>query len=83
MYVLIVVKSFGCDGGWKPNCYAVELYQQEPFWHNIESSLSDWAAENVKSGHSHWKIAQEILRNGYFCETEGCLYTYTIDRVGE
>mgnify|MGYP003605581604 FL=1 len=82
MFVLIVVKSFGCDG-LRPNCYAVKLYQQEPFWHNIESSLSIWAAENVKSGHSHWKIAQEILRNGYFCETEGCLYTYTIDRVGE
>lgn len=40
MFVLIVVKSFGCDG-LRPNCYAVKLYQQEPFWHNIESSLSD------------------------------------------
>ena len=30
MFVLIVVKSFGCDG-LLPNCYAVKLYQQEPF----------------------------------------------------
>ena len=80
MYVLIVVKSF-VNGGLPPNCYAIKLYQQEPFWHNIESTLSDWVSENVKGGHNHWTIAQEIIRNGYFCETEGCLYTYILEKV--
>lgn len=80
MYVLMVVKSF-VNGGFPPNCYAVKLYQQEPFWAAIESDMSDWAAENVYDNHCPATIAQEIIRNGYFCETEGCLYTYTIDKV--